>query len=58
MTENSKEKPAALPGRLVATRWPRELAARVERAAEREMISTAAFVRRAVASAVRAPRKA
>jgi hypothetical protein len=58
MTENSKEKPPAPPGRLIATRLPPKLAALVRREAEREMISVAAFVRQALAARVDEQRKA
>jgi hypothetical protein len=42
---------------LIATRLSPALAALVRREAEREMISTAAFIRRTLASAVREQRK-
>lgn len=53
MSEDDKEKS---PGRLIATRLPPKLAAQVEMAAQEELVSIAAFTRRALASAVREPR--
>jgi len=55
MTEDDKEKS---PDQLVATRLSRELADQVKLAAQQELVSTSAFIRRALASAVREQRKA
>jgi predicted transcriptional regulator len=45
--------PAEATPRLVSTRLPSDLARAVEAAADRELISVAAFARRALAQAVR-----
>ena len=56
MSDETKPSDAPAEGKVFATRMPADLARKVESAARSELISNAAFLRRAAADAVRTPK--